>query len=181
MMSIKRISIVGLALGLAPLALGDERAVIPVGVDFGVFFPTDTSVRSTFGSAWWRIGLSPLSFQKPEKWTGTFDIGYLRRSNATDSVTLIPITFGVTRAFGPKADARPYVAFRVGPYWGDVNSPSFGVDKSKFGFDANASIGVTFQQRFYIEGRYDYFSDFDGIKFSGFFINAGVRLFDIKL
>lgn len=153
---------------------------VPVGVDLGVFFPTDSAVRQVFGDTWVRIGITPLSFQRPGNWKATFDVGYLHRSRMGENLTLIPVTVGVTRAFS-QSDTRPYVAIRVGPYWGDVTSSSFGVDNSKIGFNANASVGITFGERFYIEGRYDYFSDFDGIKFSGATISAGVRLFEIRL
>ncbi len=168
-------------LASAAYACSLAQTTIPVGVDVGVFFPTDSMTRSVFGDSWFRIGITPLSFQRPDKWKGTFDIGYLHRSQGGDSVTLLPITFGVTRSFGGSKETRPYVAIRVGPYWGDVNSPTFGVDRSKVGFDANASVGITFSDTFYIEGRYDFFSDFDGIKFSGAHLSAGIRIFEIKL
>lgn len=160
---------------------GFAQNKISVGLDFGVFFPSDETTRTVFRDAWWRIGLTPLSFQKPDKWSFAFDLGILRQSRNGNSVTLVPVTFGVTRSFGADPSSRPYVALRAGPYWGDVNSPTLGVDTSKFGFDANVAVGVTFNQQFYIEGRYDYFSPFEGIKFSGFQVSFGVKLFDIKL
>lgn len=161
---------------------------IPIGVDLGVFFPSDREVRNVFGSSWTRIGLTPISFQRPESWKSSLDFSYLRQSRAGNTVTLIPITFGVTRSFGDDPSARPYIAFRVGPYFADVDSPdrgfespSLGVDASGVGFNANASLGLSFQNSFYIEARYDFFSDFKGVSFNGFYFSAGVRLFTFRI
>ncbi len=159
-----------------------ERRTIPVGVDFGVFFPTDRNTQLAFGSTWLRFGLSPLSFQEDSRWKFTFDIGFLHRSEGPNRATLIPVTFGLTRGFTDgESDTIPYVAVRVGPYFGDVRVPSVAVDDEKIGFNANAAVGVSFNKQFYIEARYDVFSDFSGLDFNGFFLNAGFKLFHIRL
>lgn len=167
------VSAVGLAYG--------QSGGFPVGVDVGVFFPVDKGVRDTFGKSWTRIGLTPLSFQKPDNWKTSFDFVYLHQRKSGNSVTLIPVTFGATRSFGNNQMMRPYVAFRVGPYWGDVDSPDLGVNSSRVGIDVNGSLGVTFNNMFYVEARYDYMSDFKGLNFNGFFISAGIRLFELRL
>lgn len=154
---------------------------VPIGVDLGVFFPVDKDVQDAFGKSWTRIGITPLSFQKPDTWKSSFDFVYLHERRKGNSVTLIPVTIGVTKSFGTDPNMRPYVAFRLGPYWGDVSSPAFGVNESKVGLDVNGAVGITFNNMFYIEGRYDHMSDFAGIKFSGFFISAGIRLFELRL
>ena len=185
----KKLSLVLVACGTAAGALAQS----PVGVDLGLFMPTDSDVKDVYGKSWFRVGLTPLSFQQPGNWRFTFDLGFLKRSRSTfvpegkggsfidDDVTLIPLTFGVTRSFSENPDFLPYVALRAGPYYGNVNSDSFGVDKSGFGLNANAALGVSFSRRFYIEARYDWYSKFDDIDFSGFSISAGVKLFEIRL
>lgn len=159
----------------------NSQGSIPIGVDAGVFFPQDSTVRNVFGDTWFRVGLTPISLQAPGSWKTTMDIAYLRSSTRFgDSVTLIPLTFGVTRSFGEDQNVRPYVALRAGPYWGDVNSTTLGINKSKVGLDANVAAGLLFQGRFYIEARYDYMSKFEGLNFSGFFLSAGLKLFEIR-
>ena len=186
----KKLSLVLIATGAAVGAM----AQIPVGVDLGVYMPTDSDVKNVFGKSWFRIGVTPLSFQRPGNWRFTFDLGFLKRSNdifvpegkgggttLRNDVTLIPVTFGFTRSFTESTDFMPYIALRAGPYYARVDSDSFGVDESGFGINANAALGISFSQRFYIEARYDYFSKFEGIDFSGFSISAGVKLFEIRL
>ncbi|MER3413673.1 MAG: hypothetical protein C4341_05445 [Armatimonadota bacterium] len=159
-----------------------ERRTILVGVDFGAFFPTDGDTQDAFGSTWLRFGLSPLSFQDDNRWKFTFDIAFLHRSVGPNRATLIPATFGVTRGFVDGESATiPYVAARVGPYFGDVRIPSIAVDDQKIGFNANAAVGVSFNRQFYIEARYDVFSDFSGLDFNGFFFTAGFKLFQMRL
>lgn len=158
------------------------RRTIPVGVDFGAFFPSDSDTQDAFGSTWLRFGLSPLSFQDDNRWKFTFDVAVLHRSEGPNRATLIPVTFGLTRGFTDgKSDTIPYVAVRVGPYFGDVRVPSVAVDDEKIGFNANAAVGVSFNKQFYIEARYDVFSDFSGLDFNGLFLTAGFKLFQIRL
>jgi hypothetical protein len=171
---------------LAPAASAQEPQPnsrrIHVGVDFGAFFPSSRDVRDAFGDTWFRVGISPLSFQEDNRWKFTFDVAILQRSSGPNRATLIPVTVGATRGF-PSGDSGtvPYVAVRVGPYWGDVRVPSIALDDEKFGFNGNAAIGITFQKTFYVEARYDVFSDFSGLSFNGFFFSAGVKLFDFRL
>ncbi len=181
----------GAALALALLAAAADASAqeqktdprrIHVGVDFGAFFPTSSEVRDAFGDTWFRIGISPLSFQDDDRWKFTFDVAVLQRSSGPNRATLIPVTFGATRGFpSGNKDTVPYVAVRVGPYWGDVRVPSIAVDDEKFGVNGNAAVGVTFNKTFYVEARYDVFSDFSGLSFNGFFFSAGVKLFDFRL
>jgi hypothetical protein len=179
---------------IATASVAGAMAQIPVGVDLGVFMPTDSDVKDVYGKSWFRIGFTPLSFQQPGPWRFTFDLGILKRSRditipdgkgggsvLSNDVTLIPLTFGVTRSFSENTDFLPYVALRAGPYYANVDSDSFGVDKSGFGINANAAVGVSFSRRFYIEARYDWYSKFEDIDFSGFSISAGIKLFEIRL
>ena len=160
-----------------------QRAGIPIGVDFGVFFPTDSTVKSVFGSNWYRVGITPISLQKDERWRFTFDVAVLSQTRFGEKARLTPVTFGFTRSFGKgkTQGARPYVALRAGPYWGSVKSVLLGIDKNQVGLDINGAVGLTFNNAFYIEARYDYMSDFSGINFSGFFLSAGVKLFEFRL
>jgi hypothetical protein len=109
------------------------------------------------------------------------DVAYLRSSRNGNSVSLLPLTFGVTRAFGQDTNMRPYAALRAGPYWGSVNSPILGINKSRVGIDANAAVGLLFRNGFYVEARYDYLSQLEGLNFNGFFLSAGIKLFDLRL
>ncbi|HET6645094.1 MAG TPA: outer membrane beta-barrel protein [Fimbriimonadales bacterium] len=178
-MKLKKISAMLLACGAATIA--SAQLNVPVGIDVGIFMPSKELIRDVFGDSWFRIGLSPLSFQTPGNWRFTFDLGYLHRSEGGDDVTLVPLTFGMTKSFGSDPKMLPYVAARIGPYWGDVDSITFGVHESKVGFNANVAVGVSFDRRFYLEARYDHYSEMNDLDFSGFSIAAGIRLFDIKI
>ncbi len=161
-------------------AVADDR--LSIGVDVGYFFPTNSTVKDTFGNSWFRFGITPLSFQRDESWKFTTDIAYMESRRITGRARLFPITFGVTRGFNSDSEVRPYVALRAGPYFGSAFSPLIGVDKNNhIGLDINAALGVTFNDRFYVEIRYDWLSKMAGLDFNGWFFSAGVRLFDIKM
>src|SRR5688572_17801356 len=74
----KKLSMVLIACGTAAGAL----AQIPVGVDLGIFMPTDSDVKDVYGKSWFRVGITPLSFQQPGNWRFTFDLGFLKRSRS---------------------------------------------------------------------------------------------------
>jgi len=187
----KKLSLVMIACGATLSAM----AQVPVGIDLGVFMPSNSDTKDVYGKSWFRIGMSPLGFQKPGNWRFTFDLGFLKRSHSTfvpeagkgggftleDDVTLIPLTFGYTKSFTESTDFMPYLVLRAGPYYADVNSDSFGVDKKGFGLNANAAFGVSISKQFYVEARYDWYSKFKGINFSGLSFSAGIKLFEIRL
>ncbi|MEM4408953.1 MAG: hypothetical protein QXI19_09450 [Candidatus Caldarchaeum sp.] len=171
----------GIGACLFLFVLGHAQRVVPVGLDVGVYLPTDSTVRNTFGKSWWRIGLTPLSFQDPDMWRFTLDIGVIGNQTTLGRALLIPVTVGATRSFESAGDGKPYVAVRVGGYYGDVFSPPLGINSSRVGFNGNVAVGVSFQDSFYIEARYDVFSEFRNLDFNGFFISAGVKVFQVRL
>jgi len=175
---LRKAAIIGFFVFLGCIASAQR---ITIGIDAGVFLPSDSTVRNVFGDTWARIGLTPISFQTDQRWRFTFDVGFLNASSFGNDVTLIPITFGVTRAFPDKSEIVPYVALRAGPCFADVNSPFLGIDKSEVVMDVNASVGITVSKTFYFEIRYDWMSEISSLDFSGLFISAGIRLFDVRI
>ncbi len=173
--------VASLLLGLVLFVLGHTQRVVPVGLDVGVYLPTDSTVRNTFGKSWWRVGLTPLSFQDPGMWRFTLDIGVIGNQTTLGRALLIPVTVGATRSFESPGGGKPYVAVRAGGYYGDVFSPPLGINSSRIGFNGNVAVGVSFQDTFYIEARYDVFSEFRGLDFNGFFLSAGVKVFQVRL
>jgi hypothetical protein len=173
--------VLSIVCGLALCATGQVQRVVPVGLDVGVYLPTDSTVQDTFGRSWWRVGLTPLSFQDPGMWRFTLDIGVIGNQTSLGRALLIPVTAGVTRSFEASGGAKPYVVVRAGAYYGDVFSPPLGINSSQIGFNGNVAVGVSFQDTFYIEARYDVFSEFKNLDFNGFFLSAGVKVFQVRL
>lgn len=156
-----------------------DRQPLSIAVSWSEFFPAGRAVRRTAGSTWAGIGISPFTRHKREQPHFDWDITFLQHAGA-GRLTLVPVTVGVEKAFTPRTRIQPYVSLRGGPYYGHVRLPD-GDRSSAVGFDANATLGVTFRERFFLEARYDYYSRFSGLSASGPTISAGVRLFDIRL
>ena len=175
LMAILLISIAGQAHSQA-----QEGAKLYLAVTYGSFFPSDNVTSQRFGSTWPMFGITYISPTKPHKWVPLGDVVWYNHSTG-GSATLIPVTFGTGRAFGSGTLLQPYVAFRVGPYYGNVRAGSYGVDGAGVGFDANAAAGLIYQRRFYIEARYDYFTPIANTNFSGWSILGGIRVLDIDL
>jgi hypothetical protein len=47
------------------------------------------------------------------------------------------------------------------------------------GINANATLGVLFNERFQIAARYDVYSKVGGFSFNGLTLSAGIKLFDL--
>jgi hypothetical protein len=147
----------------------------PQGMRVGIFFPQSGDVQDALGDSWWRVGFSSQTPQRSEDWESSYDVTYLWQSRYGNRATLLPITFGVTKLMSPDSEVSPYVSFRAGPYIGDVRIGGMGIDDTKVGMNSNATLGILVGETFYVEGRYDYFSKFEGADFSGWMITLGFR------
>jgi hypothetical protein len=170
-------AILGLLLLAGGFVSADDTKKLSIAVSYSVFRPSSGATRDTFGSTWSGIGIAPFTRQRSGRWRPTFDVS-LYSHDDLGRATLVPVTFGVQRAFGSRGSAIPYASARVGPYYGRVRT-ALGERDTHVGFDANAAVGVTFRERFFVEARYDYFSRIAGTRFDGLSLTVGVRVFDI--
>jgi hypothetical protein len=154
----------------------DDNKKLSIAVSYGMFRPSSGSTRDIFGSTWSGIGIGQFTRQRAARWRPTFDVA-LYNHDDVGRATLVPVTIGVQRAFGSTGSAIPYAAVRVGPYYGRVRD-ALGERSTHIGFDANAAMGVTINERVFVEARYDYFSRIAGTSFDGVSLTVGVRVFD---
>lgn len=160
-----------------------EKPRTDFGLSVGLFSPADSGVRALFDDDnWLRLGLRPLPTRVPEhRWQPAFDVSYYSMSHerlgVKDEVELLPITFGFLRGFGREDETRAYVAVHAGPYYGDLHAPSIGVDARDWGLNINATVGVIFDGRYCLEGRYDFMDELGGFDFSAWSISLAVKAF----
>jgi hypothetical protein len=152
---------------------------ISIALSAGAFFPVDSTTKDNYDSCWTRISFKTFETEKPKEWRFIAEGGAYVLDGTSD-VRLYPLTFGMEKGLNESRNLQPYVTLRAGPYYGKVTNDT-GLNESKFGLNANASYGVTIKKRYYVEIRYDYFSELAGNNFDGFSLSAGVKLFDIKL
>lgn len=152
---------------------------VPIGVSFGAFLPSSSKVSNAVGSTWDQFGIILFEPVKQEKWVRTWDgAWYSHRTGG--SALLIPVTYGVGRAFG-HGTVQPYVVFRGGSFYGNVHASSYGMEGSAVGFNANATVGVIISRRVFVALRYDYFTPFADANFSGMSLSGGIRVADISM
>lgn len=179
---IKSLTGITLALaGLSILAAGGAKAdTYQVGMTYGTFSPSKSNVRENFGKSWSRFSIGRVDTTKPLKWQPSLDIATFY-DDGPGTARLYAITWGYERALVPDKSVQPYSAIRVGPYYGDITAAGGNPSGNGFGLNANAALGVAFNQQFFIEARYDFFSRMAGFNFDGLTLSAGVKLFDISL
>jgi len=159
-------------------ALADDEKT-PIAVSFQVYYPTSSETKDVFGNAWTGFGLDVLRLQDTEKWRPLISFHGMTTNDIGDA-TIIAANFGMQKTFGDEDDdVQPFVVLQAGPYWGDVEVPSLGVDESKLGFNANVEGGIIINKRFQLKVRYDYYSRIGGFSFDGFTISAGIKLFEL--
>lgn len=157
----------------------DDSRRISVALSVGAFFPTSSRTKDIFDDSWTRISLSSFQRKRPERWVFGAEFSGLQFDGPTD-LDLYALTFGYTKGLGKETSStRPYLTGRIGPYWGRIRDAAD--SESKIGLNANAELGLLFNETFYIEARYDIFSKLAGVTLDGLSITAGVRLFDFKL
>ncbi len=166
-------------------AADEEAETVSIALAYGVFRPRSAAVRDRFGSSLTRLSLHTYEPTKPSETRLTWEVGGYRSSKASymggkNSISLYSAGIGFQRGFGESKSVRPYVVAHAGPYYGKVRVPLETINQSKWGLNLNASLGVIFDRRFYLEARYDYFSKIAGFSFDGFSISGGYRLFDMK-
>jgi len=155
-----------------------EEKQTSLALTYGVFMPSNSDTKDVFGDSWQRFGLEVIRPEITTEWLRLIDISVLSRNDVGD-VVLVPLNVGFEKKLAGGEDAQLYTILRAGPYYGKVEAPP-DIDDSTLGLNANATLGVMFNKRFYIEARYDYFSRFAGFNFDGFTLSAGVRIYDFK-
>lgn len=175
----KRVVLVLVVLAVVGVSPCFAREKVPLYLGLGVFTPTSSETRAEFGKTWPQFTVGRLETEYPDKWVGTWDLTSIRRSSDADA-WMLAFTVGVRRGIGAYRtdELEPYAAVRVGPYYGTVD-PDKGSSDSKVGLNANASLGVLIQKRYFVEGRYDQFGKIGGFNLNGLSIWAGVKILDL--
>jgi hypothetical protein len=163
-----------------PVQTQDEGNQFALAINFSAFYLSDSDTVDLFGNPWTGIGLVQVDTDTSRKWRSVYDLSIIGHK-ATGKVRLYALTYGVGKVMDGNDQVRPYVAFRVGPYIGDVEVDPLGIDRTNLGLNANAALGVVLYKRVFLEARYDYYSEFGGFNFNGFSATAGVVVATVTL
>lgn len=144
-----------------------------VGMEFSAFFPTDKDIIRAFSSSTYALGLTPTSIYFKEGNHFVWDLAFNGDSqNGSRYFSVVP-SFGymsVLSSEGSASSFKPYFAARVGPAYTDYSVGYTGfarVKGRKFGWNANAEVGLFLTDKIRISARYDKFSELDGLDFGG--------------
>ncbi|MBL8059182.1 MAG: hypothetical protein JNK63_00530 [Chthonomonas sp.] len=142
-----------------------------LSISSGIFYPSNSLVKSAFGDQWWGFGISPASSRSATGGRIDYDVNVLTRSKNGNRVFIFAPTVGWNQGFG--TDPRgtvPYFAARIGPAYTDFRL--FGDTERGLIINTNFELGATVGERLRIFGRYDNFTKRAGVNFSGFSLNA---------
>lgn len=163
------------------LAAEDTRKPAHVfGIGIGSYTPVNSEVKDIFGGTRLRVGLRPLLKETPKRARFMYDVSFYSLRKDDDRAILIPLTVGVLQGFGQDTKTQTYAAINAGTFYGKVEAPTVGVSDSGWGFTANLSVGLIYNKRLMLEGRYEIMSEFAGYKFDSFSILAAYRLFQVR-
>jgi len=156
----------------------DKKSNVSIALTGGVFVPVSSATRREFTNTWFRVALQPFERTRHTLPHFTAESAAYRLDGPTRA-RLYEVTFGWEKGLEPGLFAQPYVAVRGGPYYGKLEEDATGRRETGWGLNLNAAYGLIFRRSLYAELRYDYFSPFAGIDFSGLSLSVGFRLFDL--
>jgi opacity protein-like surface antigen len=184
-MKLRNLASVGFAAAL--LATGasaqENRGGTYLGVRAGMFMPSNGEMRDIFGSSIFVLGLSADDFTKQaDKWRLTADFDFITGKEDNNKFFIAPVTASIGRVFGsPDDNMRPFVRFGVGGAYMDysITRPSTAerFSAKRFGFGADAEVGVFLSDRVRVSAKYLWFSKVDDFDFSGLTLTATVNIF----
>jgi len=150
------------------------------GLGIGSYTPINSEVKDVFGGTKLRIGLRPILTEAPERARFMYDVSFYSLWKDDDQAILIPLTVGFIKGFGQDTKSQTYAAINAGTFYARVQAPSVGIDDSGWGFTANLSVGLIYNKRFMLEGRYEIMNEFAGFKFDSFSILAAYKLVQMR-
>lgn len=153
-----------------------------LGVNLGIFVPSDAKTRNRFGSVWTGVGLGIGKVVMPSG-GGSFglDIGLSGESSGSNYAYIAPVGVSYRRAFNA-ADVKsgqtfiPYFGFSADLVGVDLRSPQDNVHPNiQLTGGGSASIGTTIGKRGFVEARYTEIARVEGFDLSGLGLTAGIR------
>lgn len=175
-----------LAAGMATSAFAQVDRPGGLGISLGAYFPVDSQVRGAFGNPIIDFGIGGADTNlQPNKLRFGFNIVSGRKDG--NALFLLPMVAQYTfmlKNDDPYSDSddgfKPYVKVFGGPayydYALDVSDTERKARKT-IGINAGAELGVVLGSRWNIHARYNYFSESDGLDFSGLSLGASYLVY----
>lgn len=141
------------------------------GPQVGLFFPSDNVLKDRLGKSWFSFGAGRLNPNEAKQRKFASDWNATSKRANGNSIFMASISYGIINPLGD-ADAplRPYFAVRGGISYIDyavTTGPLTRVSGKRFGYNANAEVGVMIADRIMLSARYDIFSEHSGLNFNG--------------
>lgn len=149
-------------------AAADER--LGIGVEAGIYVPSDARIRDVYGSTWFSFGFRPMRLDQYRKPKLDGNIGIVTRSAGGNKLAIVNLSGGYSRPLGdPNGSTVPFVAVRVGPSYVDYALTDNGTRRSgkKIVLGGNVEVGALMNERIRFSVRYDLLSQVDGLNFNG--------------
>ena len=155
----------------------EKKPRLQLGVETGVFIPTDGLARDRFGGT--SFSLSPALGairQCDTKGKFGYDFKLFYNKQGDNYALWAPVGVDYRRALTDSSSARPYVGGSLDavPVW--LRAEPEGVPgKLRMGVGGSLFLGALFGTKRYVEARYTAVSKIKGFDLSGLTIGAGMR------
>ncbi len=166
-----------LATPLASLAHADSF----VGPELGLFFPTDSTLRSALGNSWFSFGVGRLNMDEYSAKSLKPSWNAISQTKNGSKVFMFAYTYGYVYPLGDaKSGSVPYYSIRGGLSYVDYavqQSPANRISGKTLGYNLNAEVGILLGEKLTVSARYDVFGSHDGLKFDGLSLSVKYGLF----
>ena len=172
-------SILSIAVVLA--AVSAEAQTRYIGPDVGVFYPNSSTLRNALGENWVSIGATTMRSDAGSRNGIGTNWNVISKNSGGNSVFMGSYSLGLFQPLSDMSGTRPYVAVRGGLSYIDyaIGPDTARIAGKRFGYNANAELGIIFSGRLTLSARYDVFSEHDGLNFDGltFSLSYGIASF----
>jgi hypothetical protein len=152
---------------------------VGLGVRAGIFMPTDSFIRDSFGDSIFTFGIGGVN-ARPSAGSLTPEIDFITADKNGNRLFIGSLTYGYEFHFGDDRQATtvPYARVFGGAAYFDYGINTAGGRRSsqRVGLNYGAELGVVFNNRIRLAARYNGFSEQDGFNFNGFNLSATVNL-----
>lgn len=185
-----------LAFGIGALAIAAKPALAQSGTNLnsptvgairlGIYLPASSHVTTPIGKVFPGGGLD-YTFQQTAQDRAQVSLDYIERSSSGSDVRVVPLTVSDIIYSGPRADFRPYWGVGAGAYFVHVNVPNPNpaitigtpgaqiVNGTDTVFGGFLDLGLDFQYDIFVDARYHWIGEVDGVNPSGLELTAGYR------
>ena len=160
-----------------PAVTPHKKPRLLFGPELGLFLPTSSHTKNTFGNSWFNYGLGLGSIQRADARGGLqFDLNIISNTRSSQRAIIAPIGVAYRHSLASNVHSGAYYGASVNYVLTQLRSDNEGI-LSRVRGTAGGSVflGTTFDEKAYLQARYYAVGKVRGYDLSGLNLSLGYR------